>query len=198
MHSGVSALANQATGWLLNKTIPQRMGSDHPSIVPYGTVFEDKAGQPLVLAVGADAQFQKLCDILGCPELAEKYPKNAERTANRAEVLDTVREKVAAVDRTWFLEQLTAAKVPAGAIADMPTVFGTRQAESLVVREGGQASGKAVGLSQIAWVGDDARASVPRKPPQFAAHTEEILKDMLGMKADEISALAAEGVIKTV
>ena len=40
------------------------MGSDHPSVCPYGTVFEAADGKLLVLAVGADRQFRNLCAVL--------------------------------------------------------------------------------------------------------------------------------------
>ncbi|CAJ1340836.1 unnamed protein product, partial [Effrenium voratum] len=62
MAAAVASLANQASGYLLAGQVPQRMGSDHPSICPYGTDFYDKDGLPLILAVGSDAQFRSLCE----------------------------------------------------------------------------------------------------------------------------------------
>ena len=50
--AGVSSLANQATNWLVGRAIPQRMGSDHPNIVPYGTIFKTADGKEIVLAHG--------------------------------------------------------------------------------------------------------------------------------------------------
>ena len=63
--AGTSALANQATGYLQAAAVPARMGSEHPSVMPYGTVFDMKDGKQLMLAVGNDKQFAILCDILG-------------------------------------------------------------------------------------------------------------------------------------
>ena len=67
------------------------MGSEHPSIVPYGTAFEDQDGQLIVLAVGAESQFRGVCDILGRPELCKdaRFATNALRVANRAELVHT-------------------------------------------------------------------------------------------------------------
>ena len=61
------------------------MGSDHPSVVPYGIVFEMQDGKQLMLAVGNDKQFAALCGILGCPELAadERFSRNPDRVHNR-------------------------------------------------------------------------------------------------------------------
>ena len=55
--AGVASLANQALNWLQAGHIPQQMGSEHPNIAPYGTVFYSKDNKPLVLAIGTDRQF---------------------------------------------------------------------------------------------------------------------------------------------
>jgi crotonobetainyl-CoA:carnitine CoA-transferase CaiB-like acyl-CoA transferase len=69
--AGVSSLANQATNYLMANHIPERIGSDHPNIVPYGTLFTTKDEKLLVLAIGSDKQFEALCTVLGCAELAK-------------------------------------------------------------------------------------------------------------------------------
>ena len=72
LSAAVSALANQGSGYLLANAIPKRLGSDHPSIVPYGTIFYDKAQKPFVLAVGSDSQFRSLYEgVLGAGEVPE-------------------------------------------------------------------------------------------------------------------------------
>ncbi|MFO8182681.1 MAG: CoA transferase, partial [Candidatus Aegiribacteria sp.] len=47
------------------------MGSDHPNIVPYGTIFKTADKKEIVLAVGTDKQFGELCRLLGKPDMAE-------------------------------------------------------------------------------------------------------------------------------
>jgi crotonobetainyl-CoA:carnitine CoA-transferase CaiB-like acyl-CoA transferase len=86
--SGVAALANQAANWLVGGTIPGRMGSDHPNIVPYGTIYYTSDRKPVVLAIGNDKQFADLCTILGNPGIAtdEKFSKNFYRVNNRVEL----------------------------------------------------------------------------------------------------------------
>lgn len=89
IQAGVSALANQATGYLCAGAIAQRMGSDHPSVVPYGTTFEAADGKLLTLAVGADRQFRNLCAVLGAPELGvdERFATNPKRVVHRDELI---------------------------------------------------------------------------------------------------------------
>ena len=89
IQAGVSALANQATGYLRAGAVAQRMGSDHPSVVPYGTVFETADGKLLTLAVGADRQFRNLCTVLGAPDMGvdERFSTNPQRVRNRDQLI---------------------------------------------------------------------------------------------------------------
>jgi len=195
MSAAVASLANQATGYLIAGAIPQRMGSDHPSICPYGTDFLDKDGHPLVLAVGSDAQFRTLCEVLDCSELAEdsRFARNVDRVAHRQELVQLLAQRIAQRCRDDILEQLKLKKVPAGAIADMATVFEAPQAEALVVRN---SQSQAMGLRQVAWLGDDATAAEPRKPPGFGEHTAEVLEEVLQLDGAAIQKLVDDGVIE--
>ena len=66
-HSAVSSLVNQAGGYVRTGKQPEAMGSDHPSIVPYGTIFQTAAdGQEMTVGVGSNGQFKALCGVLGC------------------------------------------------------------------------------------------------------------------------------------
>lgn len=193
MGAAVSSLVNQATGFLRAGKIPQRMGSEHPSICPYGNAFEDKHGQLLVLAVGADSQFRNLCAVLGRPELGidARYAKNVSRVAHRGELLSLLTDLIRQHSRAELLEQLEQKKVPAGAIADMQSVFETPQAEALVVRD--RSGTDALGLRQVAWRGDGVAAHSPAAPPGYGQHTAEILTE-LGLGQSEIKQLIDAGV----
>lgn len=195
MSAAVASLANQATGYLIAGAIPQRMGSDHPSICPYGTDFLDKDGRSLVLAVGSDAQFRLLCEVLECSELAEdaRFARNMDRVAHRQELVQLLAQRIAERSRDEILEQLKMKKVPAGAISDMEAVFQTPQAEELVVRD---SQSQAVGLRQVAWLGDDASATAPRRPPGFGEHTAEVLADVLQLDDAAIHQLVEDGVVE--
>ncbi|CAE7156572.1 unnamed protein product [Symbiodinium pilosum] len=174
MASAVASLANQATGYLIAGEVPQRKGSDHPSICPYGTPFYDKAGQALILAVGTDSQFTALCEVLQHPELAAdpRYLRNPDRVLHRQELHDALGAAIASWHRDELLTALAERKVPAGAVADMSKVFDTEPAQALVVCD---ERGNPVGLRQVAWLGDRPSLGSPRRPPGFGEHTVEIL-----------------------
>ena len=204
--AGVSSLANQATGYLRCGTSPRRMGSDHPSIVPYGSVFTCADGHAVVLAVGADKQFRQLCAALGDAALAEdgRFTTNPKRVAHRDECKARVGELIRRFDRDELLRRLRAAAVPAGAVNEMRDVFAQPQAEALVVRrsrrrgDAGGEPGEAIGLRQVAFSvrGADGRPETPRPlrpPPRYAEHTREVLTAHAGFSAAEVEHLIAEG-----
>ncbi|WP_407920713.1 CaiB/BaiF CoA transferase family protein [Frigidibacter oleivorans] len=119
--------ANQAMNYLATGIAPGRLGNAHPNLVPYA-VFPCADGH-LILAVGNDGQFARLCRLLGLPGLAEApaYRTNADRIANRA----ALTEAIAAVTRGWSKADLLAGceaeGVPAGPINDMAEVFADPQ-----------------------------------------------------------------------
>jgi len=195
MAAAVASLANQATGYLFAGAIPERMGSDHPSICPYGTAFYDKEGEALILAVGADSQFRSLCEIIGRPELAsdERFQTNAQRVHHRDTLKAQLATEIAKFGREELLKKLSARNVPAGAVAKMNTVFEQRQAEALVMRD--DASRDAMGLRQVAWLGDGIADWLPKTPPSYGEHSREILSDVLGLSASDVDSLVGEKVV---
>ncbi|MFO1265489.1 MAG: CaiB/BaiF CoA-transferase family protein [Rubrivivax sp.] len=120
---GVGVLANQALNYLVSGEAPRRLGNAHPNIVPY-QAFAVADGN-VMLAVGNDAQFRRLCEVLGRPELADdaRYASNAARVGARDELVP----RLAALFATWprddLLARLEAAGVPAGPINTVADVF---------------------------------------------------------------------------
>ncbi|WP_216680481.1 CaiB/BaiF CoA transferase family protein [Hymenobacter siberiensis] len=118
LDSALASLANQAATYLVTGHDPQPLGSGHPSIVPYGTVYRAANGRQLVLAVGSDGQFRQLCAALSRPDLATdaRFATNAARVAHRAALESMLTEAIAAVDGDALLVDLGRRAVPAGAV----------------------------------------------------------------------------------
>lgn len=192
--AGVASLANQATGFLRLGTVPQRMGSDHPSIVPYGSVFECACGKSLTLAVGSDKQFATLCDELGDAPLAAdaRFATNPARVAHRDACKARIAELIRTRERTELLARLHGRAVPAGAVNAMSDVFAQRQAQALVVRN---SDGDAMGVRQIAYtvVEGGSQDATLRPPPRYGEHTVDVLTRDAGMAAQEVEALIESG-----
>jgi len=124
--SGLAALVNRATNYLMNGQEQNRLGSAHPNIAPYGDIIRLGSRSDVVLAVGNNSQFKGLCDVFGCGELAteEKYATNALRVENRDGLIAELRECAERVDCTEsFMEDLLLKGVPAGVIRPLSEVF---------------------------------------------------------------------------
>jgi crotonobetainyl-CoA:carnitine CoA-transferase CaiB-like acyl-CoA transferase len=108
----------------MNGTIPQRSGSIHPNIAPYGEHLELEGGD-IVLAIGSDAQFISLCKVLGNSELSKnpKYLTNQDRVSNRLELISELQTLANGKKRESLLQKFHESRVPAGGIRSLDEVF---------------------------------------------------------------------------
>jgi crotonobetainyl-CoA:carnitine CoA-transferase CaiB-like acyl-CoA transferase len=123
LSSLLSALVNQASGYVAAGVVPQRMGNQHPSVAPYEE-FRVADGS-MVLAVGNDRQFAALCEVLAVPALAAdpRFTSNPSRVTNRAALHEVLSHALLTrTGREWF-DLLTAAAVPCGPIQDVAAAF---------------------------------------------------------------------------
>ena len=123
MDSMTAVLANQAMNYLVSGTSPKRLGNAHPNIVPY-QVFEVSDGH-IIIAVGNNGQFAKLCDILGIIEFIDdpRCLTNRDRVENREAVIARIAPRVSMFARDDLLAKLEAEGVPAGPINSVADVF---------------------------------------------------------------------------
>ncbi|MDP5169377.1 MAG: CoA transferase [Bacteroidia bacterium] len=187
LDAAMSSLVNQASNWLVGGHVPQAVGSEHPNIVPYGTMFATRDGSPIVLAVGNDGQFRRLCDVL-LVEVPNRLLRNAQRVALREEVKTWLAPLIAQQDRATLLLQLEEARVPAGAVKTMPEVFDTPAAQRIMLRDQG-----IEGIRQHVSHGVDHTNSLTM-PPALSQQADEILKD-LGYSLDQIAQLRKVGAV---
>ncbi len=130
----VGVLANQALNYLVSGVSPKRMGNAHPNLVPY-QVFPTADGH-VVIAVGNDAQFLRLCAVLVLPELAAdgRYQSNAGRVAAREELVANIAARTIRMTRAELLSALEKSGVPAGPIHDIAEVFADPQVVARAMR----------------------------------------------------------------
>jgi crotonobetainyl-CoA:carnitine CoA-transferase CaiB-like acyl-CoA transferase len=135
--SAVASLANQAANYLNEGFIPQRMGSQHPNICPYGDVFETKDGELILLAVGTEQHFKVLCSLLQHPEWAEneKFATNAQRVIYRSELIPLLQIAINNFNQADILSWLAEQKIPAGVINDMKAVFELPYAKEMILED---------------------------------------------------------------
>jgi crotonobetainyl-CoA:carnitine CoA-transferase CaiB-like acyl-CoA transferase len=123
LSSLLGSLVNQASAYLTTGESPGRMGNEHPSIAPYETLSA-KDGQ-LAVCCGNDAQFRRLTQVLGAPELAAdaRFFTNAARVANRQVLVELLEERFSLDTVEVWTRELTAANVPAGKVGSLADAF---------------------------------------------------------------------------
>ncbi len=191
----VAMLANQAQAYLTTGEPPVRLGNAHPSIVPY-QAFAAADGH-LVLAVGNDAQFARLCGVLGRPDLAAdpRFRTNAARVEHRAALLAILEPALAGRPAAAWISELEGAGIPCGPINDLRQVFEDPQVRHRGMRrevDHPLAGRAALVASPIRLSGTPVEP--PAAPPTLGQHTDEVLAD-LGLTEAEVDALRAAGVV---
>lgn len=136
-NAALSSLANQATNYLMGGEIPQRMGSLHPNIAPYGETFCTNDGKAIVLAVGNDKQFTSLSKCLNSDNVTDSnlFKTNALRVKNRKELGKILAEAFSKFDCVTLLADLKNNNVPCGDIRSMDEVLDNETAQKLILSE---------------------------------------------------------------
>ncbi|MBE0615269.1 MAG: CoA transferase [Burkholderiales bacterium] len=188
--------ANQISGYLVSGNIPKRYGNAHPNVVPY-QVFPCKDGH-IILAIGNDSQFASFCKVAGRPELAadERFRLMSGRIVNRDALIPLIAEIMTQRGMRDWIAVLEAANVPCGPINNMKQVFEDSQVQHRGLRvEIPTATGVPCPTvaSPMRFSETPVEYTVP--PPTLGQHTQEILRDLLGMDPQTVDALAAKGIV---
>ena len=154
LSSALSGLVNQSSAFVAGGVVPFRMGNSHPSLFPYEPL--PCADGDLIVTAGNNAQFRRLVEVLGVPELADdpRFARNEDRTAHRDELRPLLVKRLQTrTKREWF-DDIIGAGVPCGPINTI---------------DGGVAFAEEVGLDPVVTVGEGT-AAVPsvRNPITFS------------------------------
>jgi len=177
----VGVLANQGLNYLASGVVPERIGNAHPNIVPY-QVFPVADGH-IIIAVGNDRQFVKLCTVLGVPELGEApdYKRNEDRLQHRAQLIERLSALTRRLTRAALLDKLEAVQIPAGPINNLDQVFADPQVIHRRMRidppSDAAANGSIPGIRTPITV-DGAPMAAERPSPRLGEHTQEILREI--------------------
>ena len=169
--SALASLVNQASSYLCTGRPPRAMGNRHPSITPYETLAT--ADRPLVVAVGNDGQFARLCRVLGVAGAAAdpRFATNADRVANRDDLVALLEEALAARGAAQWVAALGEAGVPCGLVNDVGEAFAL--ADRLGLDPVADVDGVPPVADPIAL--SATPASYRLAPPALGEHTAEVL-----------------------
>jgi crotonobetainyl-CoA:carnitine CoA-transferase CaiB-like acyl-CoA transferase len=159
----VAIMGNQAMNYLTTGVPPTRMGNAHPNLTPY-EVFETSDGH-IIIATGNDGQYQRLCRLLGLDDMATSpdYLKNADRVANRPEMIRRLTGATRLRTRDALLAACEAENVPAGPINNLDDVM----ADPQVIARGMQIELNGVPGLRSPFNFSDAKLALHRPAPKL-------------------------------
>lgn len=167
----LSSMVNQSGGYAMAGVVPGVLGNRHPSIAPY-EVF-DTADRPMVLAVGNDRQFARLCEALDL-SADPRFATNADRVSNVNALATLLAERFATRSADEWFELLTPLGVPCGPVNDLAGAF------DLANRLGLRPTVPLAGLDVVANPIGLSRTppEYRRRPPGLGEHTDEINEEL--------------------
>jgi CoA:oxalate CoA-transferase len=191
LDTALASLVNVASGALVTGEEPRRYGNAHPHIVPYQPLRA--ADGYVAVAAANDGLFRRMCDAIGRPDLAERYPTNASRVEGRAELIAELEAVFATRSAAEWSERLDAAGVPAGKIRGVLDAIEAAAAAGSDPRV--TVEHPTIGPLQL--IRSPIRTDgmpAPAPPPLLGQHTREVLTE-LGVSDDEFRALQTRGAV---
>ncbi len=186
-----ASLANQASNFLVSGVVPGRLGNAHPNIVPYQT-FTTSDGH-IIVATGNDAQYQRLCEVVGRKDLAEDpdFGNNAGRVLHRQRLVSELCREFLTRESGEWLNSLEKVGVPCGPINNIQQMFADPQVQSRKI---------AIELGGMPLVGNPIKFSrstmtYEKRPPALGQDTMQILTEELGLDSDQIKKLREMGIV---
>ncbi|MCY4653320.1 MAG: CaiB/BaiF CoA-transferase family protein [Dehalococcoidia bacterium] len=195
---GIAMMANIAQSYLATKEIPGRLGNAHPQVAPYQD-FRASDGF-FMLAANNNDQFRRLCDTVGLPDLPddERFKENADRVRNRETLETLINEKMGANTRDYWMHALQKAGITVTSINTVADALEDPQAAARksVWDIDHPTLGSVPVLASALQHMSRTPAQAQGHPPLLGEHTEDVLRNDLGVSGDEIQALIADGVVK--
>jgi crotonobetainyl-CoA:carnitine CoA-transferase CaiB-like acyl-CoA transferase len=186
--AAVSALANQATNYLMGGHFPQKSGSAHPNIAPYGDIFITADQKELLLAVGTDLQFSRLGNILKISSISNdtRFVDNISRVRNRTVLNEFLRKAIGNRHSAELLDALLKEKIPGALVRNVGEVLADPNLGHLMLASESLKSVR----TYVAQAADHLSTHI-LPPPRCGQHSREILENVL-----HLSPTAAEGLIQ--
>ena len=196
LDSQVALLSYAATNYFVSGSITNRLGNAHPNIVPYQS-FKAR-DMHFVLAVGNDKQWEIFCKSINKPEWIddEKYSTNALRVNNRKQLIDQLSKLFATQNAGYWLEIFDKVGLPSGPINELDKVFENEQIKSREMQiELPHSIDNKVTLLNSPIKIPTSPTKTHKAPPTLGEHTEEILKEKIGLDQDTVARLRNEGIL---
>ncbi|MCA0242329.1 MAG: CoA transferase [Proteobacteria bacterium] len=196
LDSTIAAQTHSVATYLATHTVPPRRGTEGNGGLPsQAFACLDRS---IIVICGSEDQYRDFCRVLHRPELADdpRFASNALRLQHRRELAETFGALTAQWPAAELLAALQRAGIPSGPVNAYPEVFADPQVRHrglTITAEHAQAGPTRFVGNPIRFTGVADRA--PMAPPVLGQHSDELLRELLGLDAAEIAALRAQGVV---
>jgi crotonobetainyl-CoA:carnitine CoA-transferase CaiB-like acyl-CoA transferase len=173
--STLSWLANRGQEYLVSDEDKGRMGNAHPTIVPYQTF--DASDKQIAVAVGNDAQFERLCEAIGREDLAqdERYATNPGRVANRQELVEALQRELSERTAEEWVEKIRGVGIPCGPVNTLAEALADEHLASTdMLQEIEHTQAGVLEMLASPVLVDGERLPIRRPPPTLGEHSEEM------------------------
>ncbi len=193
----LAGMSNLAQYYLTSGKVPPRVGNAHASIVPYQT-FETADGY-IVIAVGNNSQFERLCTALEKPDLAadERFHRNAARVENRDVLAELLQAELKKRNTQSWIDICHAQDIPAAPVNTMDQVFEMDQIKDrqMKISMQNQTIETEIDLVGSPLKFSETPVSYSKAPPGLGEDTDLILKDILKLPEADIIELKTKKIV---
>jgi crotonobetainyl-CoA:carnitine CoA-transferase CaiB-like acyl-CoA transferase len=175
--SAFAMMSHQVLGYLATGELPRKLGTGAPSAMPY-RVYEAADGS-FMLATASDAQFVRLCAVLGVEALAQdaRFSTMAARLAAR-DTLDTLLSDIFRQQPvSMWLQRLAQAGIASGPVNDIRQSLALPVVAERDLLVAPERTGWKGGMAQLRLPIDPGGAGLVSPPPRLGQHTEEVLRE---------------------
>jgi CoA:oxalate CoA-transferase len=196
LESALSISSFQGQRYLSTGEVPVPQGNNHPVLSPYG-VFRT-ADIPVIIAVGNDKQWRRLCELTGDPDLADEpdYVTGRDRTLHRDTLAARLEELLAARPGTEWVQMFRTAGIPTGPIYNYREVFQDPQVQALeMVKQVTRHDGSDLPLLRGPLSINGEATPIRKAPPALGGDTRRVLEG-LRLSEEQIAGLLQAGVVR--
>ncbi|CAN5773061.1 CaiB/BaiF CoA-transferase family protein [soil metagenome] len=196
LDSTIAAQTHYIATYLATHNVPPRRGTEGNGGLP-SQAFAC-ADHSIIVICGNEGQYRAFCKALGHPELADdsRFASNADRLKHRRELAETFGALTAQWKSADLLKTLQMAGIPSGPVNDYAEVFADPQVvhrKMAITVDHAQAGPMQLCASPVRFV--DVASRAPMAPPVLGQHTEDVLRQELGLDGGAIERLRDARVI---